>query len=89
MWAPSQWHLGDVFHQHGAVGGAVAPPQFGTVCAVVGGEEQRAAESLALVAEVDVAGIDALDDRDLLPVPPLVDLHADPLLFLCYLLTDA
>src|SRR5512136_857490 len=46
-------------------------------------------EELGQVAEVDVAGIDPLDDRDLFPVPPPVDLHGDPLLFLCYLLTDA
>jgi hypothetical protein len=39
--------------------------------------------------QVDINGIEAIDDGDLLPIPPSVDLDSDSLLFLGNFFTDA
>ena len=40
------------------------------------------------VFKVNVRGVEAFDYGDFFSVPALVDFDIDPLLFLCYLLTD-
>ena len=40
------------------------------------------------VFKVNVRGIEAFNHGNLFPVPAFVDFDIDPLLFLCYLLTD-
>lgn len=45
-------------------------------------------EMLGEVFKINIRWIKPVDNGNLFPVPALVDFDIDPLLFLCYLLTD-
>ena len=38
--------------------------------------------------EINISRVESFDDGHFFPVPAFVHFHIDPLLFLCYLLTD-